>query len=152
MAGITRVRKNNAPVHMVEWAINMCKEASKNCDRFFITTANNSLRFAVCVDLKTGRSGVARCHPEDIFNPVVGKAIAYARCRGYAIPKWTTYKAIGEMKNGERFKCKGEIYTFIGYFKDWDVYSDIKIYVTSRNGKDLAKFTSFPYEKYEMVE
>ena len=153
MAGITRVKKNNAPAHIMDWAWNVHQEVSKNCDRFFITATNmHSVTITVCADLKTGKSGVARCHPEDTYNPIVGRAIAYARCRGYEIPKWTTYKAIGEMKNGERFKHNGKIYTFIGYFKEWDDYSDIKVYATSCNGDDLKSFASFPYEEYEMVE
>lgn len=47
-----------------------------------------------CYDKKTHKVGVAVCHPNDKFNMDIGKAIAYARCRGYSIPKIDTYKTL----------------------------------------------------------
>ena len=40
----------------------------------------------ICYDKKTRKVGVAMCHPDDNFNMNIGKAIAYARCKGYSIP------------------------------------------------------------------
>lgn len=40
----------------------------------------------ICYDKKTRKVGVAMCHPDDNFNMSIGKAIAYARCKGYSIP------------------------------------------------------------------
>lgn len=157
MAGITRVKKNKVPAHIMDWAWNVHQEVSKNCDRFFITATNmHSVTITVCADLKTGKSGVARCHPEDTYNPIVGRAIAYARCRGYAIPRWVTYKKIGEMKNGEKFKFNAGIYTFIGFISG-SVYSGSKMYAvfTEKHAyatDSLQTFISFPDEEYEMVE
>ena len=151
MAGITRVKKSKAPAHIKEWAREMVTEIASS-SRFDTYQVFGHKNVVVCIDFEAGKSSIARCSPQDEFDLNVGKAIAYARCRGYAIPKWTTYKAIGEMKNGERFKHNGKIYTFIGYFKEWDDYSDIKVYATSCNGDDLKSFASFPYEEYEMVE
>lgn len=153
MAGITRVRKNKVPAHIMDWAWSAHQEVTRNCDRFFITaTTMHSVKMTVCVDLETGKSGVARCHPEDIFNPIIGRAIAYARCRGYEIPKWTTYKTMEEMTNGEKFKLNGKIYTFIGYLKEYDHIAGAKVYVISENEHDVTRFVTMPDEKYEMVE
>ena len=151
MAGITRVKKNKVPENVRKWARKMVAEIASS-SRFSTYQVSDYKNVIVCIDFKTGKSSVARCSPKDEFDLNVGKAIAYARCKGYAIPRWVTYKAIGEMKNGERFKYEGKIYTFIGYFKDWDDYSDIKVYATSYNGDNLKSFASFPYEEYEMVE
>lgn len=153
MAGITRVRKNKVPAHIIQWAMDVHKEIPNNCDHFFITVANmNSVRLVTCVDLKTGKVGIARCHPEDEFNSYVGKAIAYARCRGYAIPKWVIHKTMGEMTNGEKFRLNGKVYTFIGYFKEYNHIAGAKVYVISENEHDVTRFVTMPDEKYEMVE
>lgn len=141
---------NKIPHHFVVWAKKMNEERIKKGDRFFIHSANMDL--AYCVDLRTGKSGLARRRSNDAFNPDVGKAIAYARCRGYEIPKWVNYKAMKEMANGEKFKLSnGKVYTFIGILCKTNP-SDIKTYVISENENDVTRFMSSPYEEYEMVE
>ena len=47
--------------------------------------------------------GIARRHPEDRHNEQIGRAIAYARCKGYEIPKQKVYKKLSEMEEGEIF-------------------------------------------------
>ena len=74
----------------------------------------------ICFDNHTGKVGVARCNPSDNFNLDIGKAIAYARCRGYEVPKQTTYKKLSEMKNGDIFKdMQGCRVMFIGKCKSY---------------------------------
>ena len=58
--------------------------------------------------------GISRCHPKDRFNRQIGIAIAYARCKGYEVPKISTYKKFCELKNGDRFKIQNTPYFFIG--------------------------------------
>lgn len=135
---------------ILKWADKMEKERAKKCNRFLISTAGKNVTY--CVDLRTGKSGLARCRPSDAYNSIVGKAVAYARCRGYDIPEWTIYKTMEEMTNGEKFRFNEKIYTFIGYLGRVNNSSDIKTYVISENNNDVTRFMSFPYERYEMVE
>jgi len=68
----------------------------------------------VCYNKRTGKIGIARCHPKDDFNLVWGKAIATARCLGIEVPKITVKKKLSEMKYGEKFIGPyGQKYYFI---------------------------------------
>ena len=67
----------------------------------------------ICVDCNH-KVGIAKCHPDDEFNPFIGTAIAYARMRGIKVPKVTTYKKLSEMKNGDIFYYDKERYVYIG--------------------------------------
>ena len=81
-------------------------------ERYSFTFMKN---VTICYDKRTNKTGVARCHPEDEFKPYIGRAIAYARCKGYEVPRQKTYKTLEEMKNGEVFCSKvGGNYTYIG--------------------------------------
>jgi hypothetical protein len=96
-----------------KWVKEMCDRADTehiryNCD---VMVHNN---ITVCVH-SNGKVGIARCHPDDIFDYDIGTAIAYARCKGYEIPKQTTHKNFSEMKYGDTFKFStGREFTFIG--------------------------------------
>ena len=53
----------------------------------------------VAVDEKTGKIAKSFCNPSDMYNPFIGRAIAYARLRGIEIPPMETYplkKCIGK--------------------------------------------------------
>lgn len=68
-------------------------------------------------NFKTQKISTARCHPEDIFDSDIGIAIAYARCKGYKVPKKPVYKKLSEMKNGDRFIYRKEtVLHFIGKY------------------------------------
>ena len=69
---------------------------SNNCDT---RTVKNVV---ICVDCNHN-VGIAKCHPNDEFNALIGTAIAYARMRGFEVPKVDTYKKLSEMKNGNIF-------------------------------------------------
>lgn len=110
--------------------------------------AQSDTYIVFCFDNHTGKIGVARCNPSDNFNLDVGKAIAYARCRGYEVPKITTCKKISEMKNGDCFKKTnaGDCYYFIGKRYDTSLYT----YESISTGK---LFTCMDKgQEYEMVE
>lgn len=85
-----------------KWVDKMLAEYNKTAERFTIAV-NDYTGTTLCGDDKTGKCAMARCHPNDNYNYSYGKAIAYARCRGYAIPKLTTYKKLSEMKYGDKF-------------------------------------------------
>lgn len=90
-------------VDFKKWAEKMVTEYHKEVNRFIIAVSDYN-GITLCGDSQTGKCGMARCHPDDKFNRSYGMAIAYARCRGYEIPKLTTYKKISEMKYGDKFK------------------------------------------------
>ena len=98
-----------------KWVDKMLAEYTNKIRRFDIAICEYN-GTVLCGDSKTGKCGMARCHPEDKFNYSYGKAIAYARCRGYDVPKLTTYKKITDMKYGDKFKgiTTNNIYSFIG--------------------------------------
>lgn len=75
-------------------------------------------RTVICYDGKTHKVGIAICHPNDEFNMRIGKAIAYARCRGYSIPEIDTYKNLVQMEHGDVFSYKDTEYMFISHVFD----------------------------------
>ena len=127
-----------------KWAREMCRKAESghaynDCD--VIVRSN----VTVCVD-SDGKIGIAKCHPDDIFDYDIGIAIAYARCKGIEVPKVTNYKRLSEMVNGDIFKIKisGYHYRYIG--KD-----DFNRYVC-RNMTTNRYDAFFDKDEYEMVE
>lgn len=109
------------------WAFTMAKGVDYK--RFFIYrldtigrsekilyTSEN--RIVICYDKKTRKIGVAFCHPDDKFDITIGKAIAYARCRGYSIPEIDTYKTLKQMKHGDVFAYGGNEFMFISHVFD----------------------------------
>lgn len=56
------------------------------------------------VNISSGRIGFSRCSSEDIFNPIVGIAIAWARYCGETIPDEIPVTAlISELVSGDEF-------------------------------------------------
>ena len=83
----------------------------------YTMVSNPNISF--CYDKRTGNVGIARRHPDDEPDFSIGKAIAYARCRGYEVPKQTVFKYFHDMKNGEQFYYfGGKIATYIGHYVD----------------------------------
>lgn len=129
-------------IEFKKWVKEMCKKAEtehihNNCD---VMVHNN---ITVCVN-SNGKVGIAKCHPDDIFDYDIGVAIAYARMRGLEVPKVTICKKLSEMKNGENFvdMCRD---TFRYVAKDKDVFV-----VWSYNHK---KYSAMPFDvEYEMVD
>jgi len=98
-------------VEFNEWANNMIKRVDYK--RFFTYRLPDDSRTIICYDKKTGKMGVARCHSDDTFNLVWGKAIARARCSGFEVPK-ITEKKLSEMQYGDKFvDMSGFRYCFI---------------------------------------
>jgi len=99
----------------------------------------------VAYNFKTQKTSIARCHPKDVFVEEIGRAIAYARCKGYEIPKVEVYKKLSEMKNGEKFiTSSGDTYRYIAR----DDYKGVfVVYNESR------KYGGMAFDlKYKMVE
>lgn len=83
-----------------EWVVKMVEEYEKD-DNILIRLFGS--KTYVAYDFKTQKTSIARCHPKDAFVDEIGRAIAYARCKGYEIPKQSVYKKLSEMKNGDVF-------------------------------------------------
>ena len=100
------------------WVSKMCDELyNKFNDRYYILT--RGAHFTVCVDDKTGKVGLARCKEGDSYDVDIGRAIAYARCRGYGVPQIGTFKKLSEMKNGDIFCDNLTKLRFIGVCKNY---------------------------------
>lgn len=94
-------------------------------------------KVTICYDITNNKIGIAKCHPDDENDFHIGKAIAYARCKGYEIPKQKVYKTLSEMKNGDMFYgITGCRCTFIGENKKIDSYIiwNEEEYFEMRNG------------------
>lgn len=105
------------------WVNTMSRRADNErfvTGQMYSNTATPSIknRITICYDKKTDKAGVAICHPDDEFNMRIGKAIAYARCRGYSIPKIDTYKTLKQMKHGDVFSYKDREFMFISHVFD----------------------------------
>lgn len=62
----------------------------------------------VVIDKKTGKTAKSCCYPNDRFDPLFGRAIAYARLRGITIPPMEVYL----LKDcfGKTVRYKGKLY------------------------------------------
>lgn len=95
-----------------EWVKKMVEEYKS--EKFWSACETRTVKdVVICVDCNH-KVGIAKCHPDDEFNPFIGMAIAYARMRGYKVPKITVYKKLSEMKNGEKFYYDKEKYIYVG--------------------------------------
>lgn len=136
-------------VEFEKWVHKMIQEMQKGRDteRYCYGYRNNTGVFVVG-DRRTGKTGMSRCHPDDEYNFNYGLAIAYARCKGYEIPKLTTYKKLSEMKYGDRFLdiSNNRIYAFIGNSAISDRY------IVENTIDEYSCYCLNSDEEYEMVE
>lgn len=105
-----------------KWVRDMYLKFAKECKKGKCeVTYLSDDTITLCYDKKNNKVGIAKRHPEDKPDRELGVAIAYARCKGYEIPKPTVYKKLSEMENGEMFYDKyGDIYRYIG--KNENIY------------------------------
>lgn len=94
------------------WVDEMTREYNRSTRYYFYRLCEVTF----CYDDRENKVGIARRHPEDKHNSKIGKAIAYARCKGYEIPKQKVYKKLSEMKSGEIFfsSFSNNKYVYIG--------------------------------------
>jgi hypothetical protein len=62
----------------------------------------------VVIDKRTGKTAKSNCNPNERFEPVFGRAIAYARLRGIEIPPMEVYLLKDCL--GKTVKYKGTLY------------------------------------------
>lgn len=91
-----------------EWAKKVNDTCPNHLEFFY------NLSDVICYNLHNGKVGVARCHPNDKFDIVIGKAIAIARCRDIEVPTIDIEKPVCELKNGDRVKIGNVERIFIG--------------------------------------
>lgn len=132
-----------------KWVNKMIQEMAKgrNTERYCYGYRNNTGVFVVG-DRRTGKTGMSRKHPDDEYNFNYGMAIAYARCKGYEIPKLTTYKKLSEMKYGDKFlgTFDNKIYAFIGNSTIYNTY------IVENITEKCICYHINDNEEYEMVE
>lgn len=101
------------------WVDKMIAEFPNSKRYSMVYTIVSKPDITFCYDKRTGKIGMARCHPDDKPDYRIGKAIAYARCRGYEVPRQTSLKYLHDMKNGDKFYYFGEkIAVYIGVYVD----------------------------------
>ena len=97
----------------IEWADRMESQHQSDYvsfDRFDNgkVGSKNRKRGYVVIDKRTGKTAKSNCNPNECFDPVFGRAIAYARLRGINIPPMEVYL----LKDcfGKTVKYKGTLY------------------------------------------
>ena len=76
-------------------------------------------RKTILIDKKTGRIGTAQCKKSDIFSPLIGTSVAWARLKGEEVPVERIETTIKNLKFGDKFRFlygSTKVYTFIYYY------------------------------------
>lgn len=90
------------------------------------------------LNVKTGKTGIAKCHPDDNYNINIGRAIAYARCCGKLVP---------DMNYEPKKKEKNQSFIYILTVQDKQTnYTLIKKYTVANMALDAM------YEKYKKYD
>ena len=127
-----------------EWVEKMVEKYKS--EKFWSACETRTVKnVVICVD-RNHKIGIAKCHPDDEFNPFIGTAIAYARMRGFEVPKVTNYKRLSQMVNGDIFKIK-----FSGYYYIYIGKDEFNRYVC-RNITTNKYDAFYDNDEYEMVE
>lgn len=133
-----------------KWVKDMLEEYYHNIDTTIIIKKFGS-KTSIAYDCKTNKIAISRCHPDDKFRQDIGIAIAYARCKGYEVPKISTYKKFCELKNGDRFRWFPSTYFFIG--KCYNSNNEVIYVVQNLMTYDIARIgIGHSNEEVEMVE
>lgn len=105
-------------------AIEYCKRTGDYCPRHtmyighFFICVDIDLRKTVIYNVKTGKSGVAKCRIDDTMTIREGIAIAWARYNHEIVPNWANSIPREELANGDKFISsvnQNNIFTFIGW-------------------------------------
>ena len=85
-----------------EWVKQMIKEYQNSPDYIqFCAVADE--KYSFLINHRTGKVTKAKCHEDDIFDEEVGLAIAWARYKGYEIPKERRIVYASKLKYGQHF-------------------------------------------------
>ena len=112
-----------------------------NCPRWkeYRYAVKDSIRTTI-LDLKKGKSGSSRHYKED-FSMRVGIGVAWARLRGYEVPKERKPITLKNLPNGEKFCPLFNIETV--YIKIGENPSTAKIVVYNEENSVLDEFSTF---------
>ncbi len=69
----------------------------------------------IIMNLKTGKTAVAKCHKDDEFSPGIGLAVAWAKYLNRPIPVIATYVDIEDLKFMDEFYTKRSEYRTYQY-------------------------------------
>ena len=88
--------------NFMEWVEQMNKEFydSPSYIQVYCVTSG---KYMVLVNHRTGKVTKAKCHENDLFDESVGLAIAWARYKGYEIPKERKIINASKLKYGQHF-------------------------------------------------
>lgn len=88
--------------NFMEWVNKMNKEYY-NAPPHICTYKFPEIGLTTLVNFRTGRVTKAKCHKDDEFDFRIGLAIAWARYRGYEIPKEIRRVHSSTLRHGQRF-------------------------------------------------
>lgn len=88
--------------NFMEWVKQM-KEEFYDSPSYIRVYCATSGKYTVLVNHRTGKVTKAKCHENDIFDESVGLAIAWARYKGYEIPKERKIVNASKLKYGQHF-------------------------------------------------
>lgn len=90
-----------------EWVRQMNIEA--DIPYYLVTIKDESLGKVIIIDIRTAKTGMSRCNMHyDKFNYNVGRALAYARLKGFEIPKIEEEPKFEEVEKGKKYYSIGE--------------------------------------------
>lgn len=92
--------------NFMEWVRQMNTEYY-NAPSYIRAYYENDSKYTILVNHHTGKVTKAKCHENDTFNESIGVAIAWARYKGYEIPKQGQIINISKLKYGQKFKIVG---------------------------------------------
>lgn len=101
-----------------EWALKMYEEyrtiRNTNPSRWCISVYSENYSMILgLIDLKKKKSGFAKV-PEEKYDRMIGIGVAYARLRGYEVPKERKMQELSTLKNQQYFVFNDEEYMFVG--------------------------------------
>lgn len=114
--------------NFMNWVEEMKEECLRSPSYIRVYSMCNNGPYTVLINYKTGEITKAKCHENDKFDSSIGVAIAWARYKGYEIPRETVN--ISELKYGQKFKFPRMEHHPIGVFigehpldKGWYLFS-----------------------------
>ena len=101
-----------------DWALKMYEEyraiRNTNPPRWCISVYEENYSITlVLVDLKKKKTGFAKVSEEE-YDRTIGIGVAYARLRGYEVPKERKTQELRTLKNQQYFMFNDEEYMFVG--------------------------------------
>lgn len=92
-------------------------------------STNYKDKVCMIVNRKTGKVAVAKCSPDDVFNDVVGLAIAWARYMNRPIPVVSDFVSLHTLNTNDIFIYKSKKYRLLDFVGALGSRATDKMYV-----------------------